>query len=228
MMSDKLKNSLEEKIAEYNSFAEAEAFNNMKFDDERSNREVAKQKDIGETMNAAIKALLNEDVPSLEFNDEFYKIARECLTMKPYVLYDGLKLAEGVTEEKLKPFSEQISLGNLAALGDLVKKEVFYISTNYAVYVNFRGLICNLRFLSLTLAHRAKHFNSFAAGEKFLRAASILNRFDRRSTQIDEESVDQVLEYLEDGLEDLAIAADYHKMPNWEEYVKDAKSRILG
>lgn len=226
-MSDNLKNLLEEKIAAYNRFAEDEAFNQMKFDDEMSGREVAKQNELGETMNAAVKTLLNEDAASLEFNDEFYKAARECLTMKPYALYDGLRIAEGVTENALEPFAEQIAAGDFSALGDLVEKDPRYISNCYAVFTNFRSIISNFRFVTLTLAHRAKHFGSFAAGEKFLRATSILSRFERKFSEIEEESVDQMLEYLEDGLEDLAIAADYHKMPSWEEYLKDAKSRII-
>lgn len=227
-MSDDLKSLLEEKIAAYNSIAENETFNKMKYDDEKFDREVARQKELVETMNAALKSLFEEEAGSLEFNDEFYKRAHECLTMKPYQLYDGLKIADNVTEEQLKPFAAQIAAGDFAALGDLVEKDARYISTSYAVFVNFRSIISNFRFMTLTLAHRAKHFSSFAAGEKFLRATSILTRFERSLSEIEEESVDQMLEYLEDGLEELAIAADYHKMPSWEEYVKDAKSRILG
>lgn len=191
---------------------------------ELSDDEIARQQDLIkivfedlDEVYASFKTL--SDDRNVVFSDEFYPTLREVLLFKPYFLYDCREVRDDVTEAELEPFAAAIEDGNLNACKEFLEADKKFQSLDYALFQNFNGLLTNLYHVLRGLVHRAKHFNSFAAGERFLRALSLARRFARHFDRITPADVDELVDCLERGFEELVIATDYASIGTWEDYL---------
>lgn len=216
----KLKELLKAKVAEESSLLSAR----LAAQNEISDDEIARQQDLIkivfedlDEVYALFKTI--SDDKNVVFSDEFYPTLREVLLLKPYFLYDCREVRDDVTEAELEPFAAAIENGNLDACKEFLETDKKFLSLDYALFMNFNGVLTNLYLVLRGLVYRAKHLDSFAAGERLLRALSLARRFARHFDRITPADVDELVDCLERGLEELAIATDYASIGTWEDYL---------
>ncbi len=222
----KLKELLNKKLAEHCESITVELFNKNLIPEDELQKQHNLVNEVFDELHEVYTAFKTiSSGQSIKFSDDFCDTLREVLSLKPYILYDRYEVREEVTDADLEPFANDIENGNLDACKDILKVTKKYESLDYALFMNFTAVLANLYHVLRGLVYRAKHFDSFAAGERLLRALSLARRFARRFDHITPAGVDELVDCLENGMEELSIAADYASIGTWADYLAKEYNR---
>ena len=155
---------------------------------------------------------------------------RLALSFHPYYTYEAWHVAEEIPEAALLAAEKDIRAGRvkkLEALRDQGRKLDFSMPVLGETYGRYMRLLNNLAYLFWVWAHQAKRFNSFAAAKHYLRAISLINvRKTRVVPNFRPEDIDTLIEYMQDGAEELRLAADYSRLQDWEPF-RETQSGIF-
>ena len=155
---------------------------------------------------------------------------RLALSFHPYYTYEAWHVAEEIPEAALLAAEKDIlagRVGKLEALRDHGRKLDFSMPVLSETYGRYMRLLNNLAYLFWVWAHQAKRFNSFAAAKHYLRAISLINvRKTRVVPNFKPEDIDTLIEYMQDGAEELRLAADYSRLQDWEPF-REKQSSIF-
>jgi len=177
---------------------------------------------IREAIESVLSANFKDDVryavPDAEFSDTLRKV----LSFRPFSTYEGWHVAPDVTEEALLAAEADIRSGKIAALEalrDPARKTDFEMLLGGGGLAEYRMVLNNLRYLLVVLAHQAKRYSSFPAARVFLSSASLVNRRSKLTPpNFREEDIEKVVDWIEEGIDELQIAADYDGMESWEAF----------
>ena len=155
---------------------------------------------------------------------------RLALSFHPYYTYEAWHAAEEIPEAALLAAEKDIRAGRvrkLESLRDQCRKLDYAMPMLGETYGRYMRLLNNLSYLFWVWAHQAKRFNSFAAAKHFLRAISLINvRKTRVVPNFRESDIDTLIEYMQDGAEELRLAADYSRLQDWEPF-REKQSSIF-
>lgn len=149
---------------------------------------------------------------------------RLALSFHPYYTYESWHAAKEIPEAALLAAEKDIRagrVGKLETLRDQDRKLDYEMPVLGETYGRYMRLLNNLAYLFWVWAHQAKRFNSFVAAKHYLRAISLINvRKTRVVPNFREEDIDTLIGYMQDGADELRIAADYSRLQDWEAFCK--------
>ena len=155
---------------------------------------------------------------------------RLALSFHPYYTFEAWHAREDISEAELLAAEKDIRagrVGKLETLRDQDRKLDFSMPILGETYGRYMRLLNNLTYLFWVWAHQARRFNSFAAAKHFLRAISLVNvRKTRVVPNFRESDIDTLIEYMQDGAEELRLAADYSRLQDWEPF-REKQSSIF-
>ena len=155
---------------------------------------------------------------------------RLVLSFHPYYTYESWHMREDISETELLAAEKDIRacrIEKLEALRDQKCKLNFEMPMLNETYGRYMRLLNNLAYLFWVWAHEAKRFNSFAAARQYLRAISLINvRKTRVVPNFQPEDIDTLIEYMQDGAEELRIAVDYSRLQDWGAF-REKQARIF-
>jgi len=175
---------------------------------------------IHEAMESVLSANFKDNVryavPDAEFTDKLRKV----LAFRPFSTFEAWHVAPGVTEADLLAAEDDIRSGKIAALESLcdpARKTGFEMPLLDGALIEYRIVLSNLRYLLVVLAHQGKRYSSLPAARAFLSAASLVNRRSKMvPPSFREEDIERVVDCIDEGIDELQIAADYDGMESWE------------
>ena len=216
---DSLRTRLAQLFAQATKQANANALSKMPFEmDERT-------KTACDTLVYAIqegvKGNFAKDTAYALPDDNFLSDMRIALAYRPFVTNEKWRVAENITDEAILSAQKDILLGRLKKLEnfrDQGDRCAFSMPVTDSYYL-FKMLLNNLHYLLVVLSHQAKRYGSFAAARAFLSAASLMHRRSQMSPPYFEEShISDLVNWIEEGSDELQIAYDYAKMEDWDAY----------
>ena len=176
---------------------------------------------IRQAFDPAVLHALPEDGPMDDL--------RIALSFRPFVAYEAWHVREDASEKEILAAAAAVRAGRvekLESLRDQCRKLDFLMvaDENPARYVR---LLNNLAYLFYVWAHQAKRFGSFAAAKCFLRALSLVNvRKAQVAPSFSEVDVETLVEYVSEGAAELALAADYHALRDWESFRREESAKL--
>ena len=222
-LRDKLEKLFAEKTQANREAAYAEA--NRIFDPETA----AAYKEVSSAVRAMIAGNLDPENRFALPNDAFMDYLRTVLSFRTYATYESWSVRKDVTEKELLAAARFITKGALSKLKGLRDSEQAekYVMPMGDAYRNLVIELGNLGYFFVLLAHQAKRYGSFAAARPFLRAASMLRiRVRRTPLRFAPETIETLVDLLNEGVDELRIAADYAALSDWKTYAARERKKF--
>lgn len=189
--------------------------------DELDAETLAVHKAVMQDLEDLIRGSLRPEALHCTPTDDFYDNLRKMMTHPLYRTYPSYEVAEGVSDKQILARRAAIESGDIAALEHLRKTpyEMKWTAPMGTAYHERRRMFNNLSYYLYIMAHLAKRYGSRLAAQNFLRASSLAQKGAARlPMNIVDETASEFITLVQDGIEELKIAADYFSLLEWETF----------
>jgi len=172
-------------------------------------------------LDGLVRQSLNVDVRYAVPDDDFYDDLRKLMAHQLYAVYQTYTVAENVTDEQILAHRSAIEARDIPALEDLRKMppDKNFTAPIGTAFNERKRMYNNLNYYLYVMAHVAKRYDARLAAQNFLRAGSIARHRMQCVPRIpDESTIEELISLIQDGVDELKIAADYCALQGWDDF----------